>query len=228
MMALAHDAQRVTDDVDSHIRRGREAVTKAVAEIAGEVGLSKYWLKEAITPRHLPEDPDRGERRVYINTQLTIDGTSTRRMVATKLHAGRSPDLADLDILQEAAGITTRREAERLHGNVGPESVRRALAEILPPEEEPESWLRRFHGEVAGRTRSPAPTLWNSPALVVTGAMASRALCAALEHEAAYPAETIDSLMREAGVAETDVAVMFKEVTGKPLRARVTRTAARR
>ena len=26
MMALAHDAQRVTDDVDSHIRRGRDAV----------------------------------------------------------------------------------------------------------------------------------------------------------------------------------------------------------
>ena len=32
-----------------------------------------------------------------------------------KLHAGRSPDLADLDILLEAAGVTTQREAERLH-----------------------------------------------------------------------------------------------------------------
>ena len=118
------------------------------------------------------------------------------------------------------------RAARPLDRNVGPEPVRRALAEILPPEEESESWLRRLHGEVAGRTRSPAPTLWNSPALVVTGAMASRALCAALEHEAAYPAETIDCLMREAGVAENDIAAMFKEVTGKPLRARVTRTAA--
>ena len=115
MMALAHDAQRVTDDVDSHIRRGRDAVNRAVAEIAGEVGLSKYWLNEAVTLRHLPEDPDRGERRVYTNTHLTIDGASTRRMIAMKLHAGRSPDLADLDILLEAAGVTTRREAERLH-----------------------------------------------------------------------------------------------------------------
>ena len=51
MMALAHDAQRVTDDVDSHIRRGRDAVNRAVAEIAGEVGLSKYWLNEAVTLR---------------------------------------------------------------------------------------------------------------------------------------------------------------------------------
>ena len=115
MMALAHDAQRVTDDVDSHIRRGRDAVNRAVAEIAGEVGLSKYWLNEAVTLRHLPEDPDRGERRVYTNTHLTIDGASTRRMIAMKLHAGRSPDLADLDILLKAAGVTTRREAERLH-----------------------------------------------------------------------------------------------------------------
>ena len=52
MMALAHDAQRVTDDVDSHIRCGRDAVNRAVAEIAGEVGLSKYWLNEAVTLRH--------------------------------------------------------------------------------------------------------------------------------------------------------------------------------
>ena len=74
MMALAHDAQRVTDDVDSHIRQGREAVTKAVAEIADEEGLSRYWLNEAVTLRHLPEDPDRGERRVYSNTHLRIDG----------------------------------------------------------------------------------------------------------------------------------------------------------
>ena len=29
MMALAHDAKRVTEDVDSHIRRGRDAVTWA-------------------------------------------------------------------------------------------------------------------------------------------------------------------------------------------------------
>ena len=48
----------------------------------------------------------------------------------------------------------------------------------------------------AEQTRAPAPALWNSPALVVTGAMASRALCAALDNEADYPAETI--VMQEA------------------------------
>lgn len=43
-------------------------------------------------------------------------------------------------------------------------------------------------------------TLWNSPALVVTGAAtAGRARCPALEHEPAYP-ENIDCLMKEANV----------------------------
>ena len=32
-----------------------------------------------------------------------------------KLHAGRLPDLADLDILLREAGVETRREAVRLH-----------------------------------------------------------------------------------------------------------------
>ena len=115
MMALAYDAQRVTEDVDSHIRQGRDAVSEAAAEIADEEGLSKYWLNEAVTLRHLPEDPDRGERRVYANTHLTVQGASMNRLIAMKLHAGRVPDLADLDILLKAAGVTTRREAERLH-----------------------------------------------------------------------------------------------------------------
>ena len=69
----------------------------------------------------------------------------------------------------------------------------------------------------------PPPTLWNSPALVVPGAIASRAPCAALEHEPAYPAEKIDCLMREADVNEDEAASMFEAVTGKPLRPRTAR-----
>ena len=48
VMALAHDAQRVTEDVDSHIRNGRDAVKRAVSEIAAEErDLSPEWLNEA-------------------------------------------------------------------------------------------------------------------------------------------------------------------------------------
>ena len=119
---------------------------------------------------------------------------------------------------------TRRKRADRpLERNVGPEPVRRILAELLRPEAEPRSWLTRLHAVAAGRNRVPGPTLWNSPALVVTGAMASRALCAALEHEPAYTAETIDCLMQEADVDEDEAASMFEDVTGKPPRPRTAR-----
>ena len=55
MLALAHDAKRVTEDVDSHIRSGRGAATRAVAEIADEEGLSKHLLNEAATVRYLSQ-----------------------------------------------------------------------------------------------------------------------------------------------------------------------------
>ena len=48
--------------------------------------------------------------------------------------------------------------------------------------------------------------------------MASRALCAALEHEPAYLAETIDCLIQEAEVDEDEAASIFEDVTGKALR----------
>ena len=117
---------------------------------------------------------------------------------------------------------TRQRRADRpLDRNVGPEPVRRALGEILDPAEEPDDWLSHLHAEAAGRMQppAPAPALWNSPSLVVTGAMASRALCAALEHKADYPTETIDRLMQEADVGEDETAAMFEAVTGKPLTA---------
>ena len=116
-----------------------------------------------------------------------------------------------------------KRTDSPLDRNVGPEPVRRVLAELLCQETEPQSWLARLHAVAAGRSRVPAPTLWNSPALVVTGAMASRALCAALEHEPAYPAETIKCLMQEAAVDEDEAASVFEEVTGKPLRPKTAR-----
>ena len=106
MMILAHDATRATNDVDSHIRRGRGAVAKTVAEIGDEEGLGKYWLNEAVTLRHLPQEPDRRERTVYSNSHLTIVGASLERMIAMKLHAGRQPDRDDLDILLMEPGST--------------------------------------------------------------------------------------------------------------------------
>ncbi len=154
---------------------------------------------------------------------LASRGPTARRTVLRRLEARLAESgLRGHIYLTERAVVefaTRQTRADRpLDRNVGPEPVRRALGEILRPEQEPQSWLRRLHAQAAGRTRAPAPALWNSPALVVTGAMASRVLCAALEHEADYPAETIDGLMQEADVGENEAAAMFEDVTGKPLR----------
>ena len=151
-----------------------------------------------------------------LGTRRTPDRTAPARSAHGRERARGHIYLTERAVVEFA---TRQTRADRpLDRNVGPGPVRRALAEILRPEQEPESWLTRLHAEAAGRPRAPAPALWNSPALVVTGAMASRVLCAALEHEAAYPTETIDGLMQEADVSENEAAAMFEDVTGKPLR----------
>ena len=68
----------------------------------------------------------------------------------------------------------------------------------------------------------PAPTLCNSPGVVATGAMASPALCAALEHEPAYPAKSIDCPTQETDVDENEAASISEgqaaEAEDRPLK----------
>ena len=109
---------------------------------------------------------------------------------------------------------TRRKRTDRpLERNVGPAGQARSRGATASRDRTAELAYApaRRHGET---NRVPAPTLWNSPAVVVTGAMASRALCAALEHEPAYPAETIDCLMQEADVDGDEAASMFEAATG--------------
>ena len=312
MMILAHDAARATDDVDSHIRRGRSAITKAVAEVGDEEGLGKYWLNEAVTLRYMPQEPDRRERAVYSNSHLTIVGASIERMIAMKAarrtaagprrprhpadgsqdrHEGRGPADPRANLRQRAddrggrpvpdrpiqakagragrrnwaaadgrvergeglAAMTggtgpkdclerlearmrgrelrghiyftrrnvvefaTRRARSRdpLDRNIGPAPVRAALAEIAGEAATAGALLKALHDHHGPRGSAPAPTLWNTPDLVVTGAMPSRALCAALEHRGQYDPGTVADLMDETGVDEAEAATMFRKVTGK-------------
>ncbi len=59
---------------------------------------------------------------------------------------------------------------------------------------------KQLRAVAAGPESSVGATLRNNPALVVTGATVSPARCAVLQHEPAYPLETIDCLMQEAEV----------------------------
>ncbi len=86
-------------------RRERIAVAR-LSELAAEARAGR----DATTPRAAHR-----QGHVYDNSHLTIAGASINRMIAMKLHAGRPPDLADLDILLKEARVETRREAVRLH-----------------------------------------------------------------------------------------------------------------
>ena len=105
MMALAHDATGDRERRLAHPRSDRDTLTRAVAEIADDEDLSKRWAERGSGHALPAQDPDRGERRVSGNSHLTLAGVSTNRMIAMKLHAGRPPDLADLDILLKDAGV---------------------------------------------------------------------------------------------------------------------------
>ena len=113
--------------------------------------------------------------------------------------------------------FATRQARSRnpLDRNIGPAPVRTALAGILGESATPHSLLKALHDDHGPRGSAPAPILWNTPDLVVTGAMPSRALCAALKHRGQYEPGTITDLMDETGVDEAQAATMFRKVTGK-------------
>ena len=184
-----------TENVDSHIRRGRNAVTRAVSDGGRSRPVPDQAVRTAAGPEHGADtmsshdtaalDADQEEQSAYVVTagrhepaELVL-GRLEARMTERGLRA--HVYLTERTVVEFA---TRRNRTDRpLERNVGPEPVRRVLAELLRPETEPRSWLTRLHAVAAGRSRVPAPTLWNSPALVVTGALASRVLCAAIEHE---------------------------------------------
>ena len=107
------------------------------------------------------------------------------------------------------------RSRDPLDRNIGPAPVRAALAEILGETATARTLLKALHDDHRPRGGAPAPTLWNTPDLVVTGAMPSRALCAALEHRDQYDPVMLTDLMDETGVDETEAATMLRRVTGK-------------
>ena len=136
MMLLAHGASRVTADVDCHVRKGFIAVTNAARAVAKEEDLHPYWLNQAVTMRHLPQTPDRGEESVYEGAWLRIVGASPERLLAMKLEAGREGDAADTKLLLAACGIENEEQAAAAHREAYPgrrlrDDVREMLAEML-------------------------------------------------------------------------------------------------
>ena len=83
----------------------------------------------------------------------------------------------------------------------------------MPPEVEPESWLRRLHAGAGRANASAGAGVVEQPGPGGDGRNGQPgSVRSARSHEADYPAETI--VMQEADVGENEAAAMFEEVTG--------------
>ena len=187
MMALAHHSERATEDIDAHIRKGRRAVNKAVQEIATEEDLSRYWLNEAVTMQHLPQDPDRDELRghIYLTKHVTV-AFATRR--ARGLHA--------------------------LPRNIGPEPVINALDKALRGKTTSKDWLNRVR-ETVKSDSTVAPAIRNTAHLVVTGVMPQRALIAVCEWPEAYEPQIRTNLQAEAGLDDEGTRKLYQRLRAR-------------
>lgn len=89
---------RVTRDIDA-VWEPRSEVAESIAELASDRGLEVEWINSAGAPwlRTDTPEPRRGEFLVVVATP--------EQLVAMKLAAGRSQDVADLRILARHLGI---------------------------------------------------------------------------------------------------------------------------
>ena len=115
MMALAHDAKRVTADVDLHIRRGRAAVTRGGRRARGRRGPEQVQAERG-SDHALPARRSRPGRAARLR-QLAPDnrGCLDQPDDRDEAERGSSAGPGYLDILLKEAGVETRREAVRLH-----------------------------------------------------------------------------------------------------------------
>lgn len=98
VMALVHDAARVTRDVDGLVLRGHGPVLEAAAVAAAELHLPRGWLNEGVSV-YLSTEPDDARPRVFDHPSLTVTAVSTGHLFALKARAARAQDLDDLRLL---------------------------------------------------------------------------------------------------------------------------------
>lgn len=108
VMALLHDADRVTRDVDGVALQGHGPLVDAARAVAAELHLPRGWLNEGVSA-YLSAQPDR-TTPVHDGPALSIHAVSTGHMIALKARRAWAQDLADLRLLADVAGISTSRE----------------------------------------------------------------------------------------------------------------------
>ncbi|HTQ90275.1 MAG TPA: DUF6036 family nucleotidyltransferase [Streptosporangiaceae bacterium] len=111
-MALAYSDRRVTKDIDA-VFEPKAVVYDAAAQVAAELGLPDGWLNDAA--KGFMPGADLAARPLPGIPGLEVHVGSPRYLLAMKLLAMRfGEDEDDIEVLLEAAGITSAREAAAL------------------------------------------------------------------------------------------------------------------
>ena len=118
--------------------------------------------------------------------------------------------------------FATRSEHENrdIRTSVGPEPVIEALRAEGESAQETARWIETVARAKESNNGAPAPPVWNTTALVITGAPAGVALAGALATAGTSDGTKLRRLLDEAGptnVKEADLA--YRRATGRPLSA---------
>ena len=93
-MAMAHDTDKYTRDIDAAILEGHSAIISAVGEIAAERHWPRTWLNEQATA-YMPTVADPHGRVILDHPALKVVVASREHMLAMKVRAARIADVAD-------------------------------------------------------------------------------------------------------------------------------------
>lgn len=122
-MALAGYTQnRITKDVDAHIREGHGQVIEAVRKVGRRHGLPGSWLNEQATP-YLSRLADPDASTVFEHSNLIVTAASPTRLLAMKLKAGRAQDVDDSVALIGHTKIAAESLRDLVVQTFGPDSL---------------------------------------------------------------------------------------------------------
>ncbi len=111
-MALAYDADRVTQDVDARfVPHG--IVLDEARQVAKDLGLPPWWLNEQASA-YISGKDDPGRRRVFDHPGLRVMAASPEHVFAMKALAARTRDIDDLRLLAGIIGVETAEAAIRI------------------------------------------------------------------------------------------------------------------
>lgn len=132
-IALSFDERRVTRNIDA-VFSPADRVYEVAGEMADELRLPPGWLSSAVAA-FTPHGPDDAAVGLDI-PGVSVSVASAEHLLAMKLAAGRTRDLADLVVLFEALGVAEAAEAVAIATRLyGPDSV------VLSDPEESYLWL---------------------------------------------------------------------------------------